>query len=69
VNLEDDLDDNGLDPVPIVENECRDGLANLMNEVKPLLVELESIHLCGDRKIAPTVKYSIKVLYKSTLVS
>jgi hypothetical protein len=69
MNLEDNLEDDGLDPVPIAENNCTDALAALMNKVEPPLVELESIHLCGDNKIAPTIEYSGKVLYKLTLVS
>jgi hypothetical protein len=41
MNLEDDPEDDGLDPVPIAENECRNALAALMNEVEPPLVESE----------------------------
>ena len=39
MNLEDDLEDNGLDPIPIAKNKYRDALATQINEVKLPLVE------------------------------
>jgi hypothetical protein len=43
LHLEEDLVDDGLDPLLVAKNECRDALSDLMNLVEPPL-ELASDH-------------------------
>jgi hypothetical protein len=61
--------DDGLSALEVAKNECRDAISAILDAAKvptdcPTVGDADS-----DTKIIPTVDYSGKVLYKSTLVS
>jgi hypothetical protein len=64
-DVHEDFDD-GLDLVSVAENECRDALSELMDQVEPPLDACESVN--EPRKMVQTVEYNGKCIYKSTLV-
>jgi hypothetical protein len=64
-DVHEDFDD-GLDLVSVAENECRDALSELMDQVEPPLDACELVN--EPRKRVQTVEYNGKCIYKSTLV-
>jgi hypothetical protein len=69
LHLEEDLVDDGLNPLLVAENECRDALADLMNEVEPPPEFPTDTDPSSVLKISPTVHLLGKDIFKSTLVS
>lgn len=65
-DVHEDFDD-GLDLVPVAENEYRDALSELMDQVEPPLDACEPVNKPWKR--VQTVEYNGKCIYKSTLVS
>ena len=55
LHLEEDLVDDGLDPLLVAENDCRDTLADLMNEVETPPAFTTDTDPISVLKISPTV--------------
>ena len=59
--------DDGLEVVPIIERECREAIANILDEVEPLATIAEAGE--HDMKFEPTISNSGKTIFKSIVVS